>query len=570
MKISLKTSLLLTFFLSSIVAQAQDSVSSTKGQENTQASAYAFDTDARASVKSFRQPLKDYYAELQKKNPDPTALKDAREQLRFSSNAITATVKTNPGLGLLLVKAIKSDIENSVSADVTTGLSEIRPDKQVFAQSGSAGSTSLVAKAGGASILAMAVDSGALTKSASGTTSTISGNLEGIGSFLLGQAPISIDPDKQNWLRKTAGDVNLSATFALAQPSSQTTASTQPATGTSPPAGTQVDIPSSVGKLTGITAQFAIHNPFDPHSGAIRTRWDAAKDDLQKSASSMLQATEPLMDALDCGDACTQDWSDAITALNAAAQEHNPQKFADAYDNYVNAVIAHAMAADPNINAEVVTAAKATAAYQAAVKDAVDKTLGNLFTLEYDYAKPANQPETHDFKLVYGYAMSSVTAINSLLTAGSSSKSLFTANADISIYGGAIPATAKYGRLRSGQLSAEFDTPILGTPPAKLAVFSLAGYWQYQPNPSVLNITQSDVAPGTSIPAPTQVLVGTAGSLWVTQAKITINNGKSGISVPFGVKWSNKSDLLSGNKVGAQVGISYDFSSLNNLFGGSN
>ena len=131
----------------------------------------------------------------------------------------------------------------------------------------------------------------------------------------------------------------------------------------------------------------------------------------------MLQATEPLMDALDCGDACTQDWSDAITALNAAAQEHNPQKFADAYDNYVNAVIAHAMAADPNINAEVVTAAKATAAYQAAVKDAVDKTLGNLFTLEYDYAKPANQPETHDFKLVYGYAMSSVTAINSLLTA---------------------------------------------------------------------------------------------------------------------------------------------------------
>jgi hypothetical protein len=86
----------------------------------------------------------------------------------------------------------------------------------------------------------------------------------------------------------------------------------------------------------------------------------------------------------------------------------------------------------------------------------------------------------------------------------------------------------------------------------------------------VLTITQSDVAPGTSIPAPTQVLVGTAGSLWVTQAKITINNGKSGINIPIGVKWSNKTDLLSGSKVGGQIGISYDFSSLSSIFGGGN
>jgi hypothetical protein len=301
----------------------------------------------------------------------------------------------------------------------------------------------------------------------------------------------------------------------------------------------------------------------------MRSRWNASKKELQAAIPALLQASSPVVRALNCT-ACQQDWVDARAAFAKAAADKSQQELANAFDSYVNKAIADARASDANLDSDVVAAVKATAIYQTAVKTAVDNTLGNLFTVEYDYAKPLNQPETHDFKLVYGYAMSSTTAIHSLLTAGSGAKSLFTANADISIYGGAIPASAKYGRMHSGQISAEFDAPILGTPPAKLAVFSLAGYWQYQPNPSVLNITQSDVAPGTSIPAPTQVLVGTAGSLWVTQAKITISNGKSGISVPLGVKWSNKTDLITGSKVGAQVGISYDFSSLNSLFGGSN
>jgi hypothetical protein len=561
MKIPLKASLFLAPCLGFVMARAQTAAPADQPKAQPAAQAYSFDTDSRASVKAFKQELQTYYNDSQNKSLDKKVINEDFRQLRFAATVRTATTMLNSGMQIL-------DLD-SAFANVVTGLSQARPDKQVAAQSSSAGSTSLVSKAGGSSILAMAVDSGALTQSSSGTTSTVSGNLEGIGSLLLGQAPISIDPTKQNWLRKTAGDVNLSASFALAQPSSQSTASTQPATGTSPPAGTQVNIPSSVGKLTGITAQFAIHNPFDPHSAAMRSRWEATKKQVINAAASELLAANPVVRALNCT-ACDQDWVDAQKDFATAASNRNQQGLADAFDLFIKKITADANAFDANFESEVVAAAKATATYQNAARTAVDNTLGNMFTAEYDYSKPANQPETHDFKLVYGYAMNSTTAINTLLTSGSGAKSLFTANADISIYGGTIPASAKYGRLHYGQISAEFDTPILGTPPAKLAVFSLAGYWQYQPDPSMLNITQSDVAPGTSIPAPTQVLVGTAGSLWVAQAKITVKNGKSGISVPFGVKWSNKSDLLSGNKIGAQVGISYDFSSLNNLFGGSN
>ena len=98
----------------------------------------------------------------------------------------------------------------------------------------------------------------------------------------------------------------------------------------------------------------------------------------------------------------------------------------------------------------------------------------------------------------------------------------------------------------------------------------MAAYWQYQPQASVLNIAAGTVAPSTNIPIPngTQEFVGTAGSLWVAQGKLTIK-GAGGIDIPVGVSWSNKTDLLQGSKVGAQVGISYDLSSLSNYFGGS-
>ena len=42
--------------------------------------------------------------------------------------------------------------------------------------------------------------------------------------------------------------------------------------------------------------------------------------------------------------------------------------------------------------------------------------------------------------------------------------------------------------------------------------------------------------------------------------------GAEGINVPIGVSWSNKTDLLQGSKVGAQIGLSYNFSSLGQLF----
>jgi hypothetical protein len=141
-------------------------------------------------------------------------------------------------------------------------------------------------------------------------------------------------------------------------------------------------------------------------------------------------------------------------------------------------------------------------------------------------------------------------------------------NGSVSLYDGALPPNAQYGHVHFGQFSGQYDNVLHKSATAKVELdYSLAGYWQYQPQPSILNIPAGTVAPGTAIPLPngTQEFVGTAGSLWVGQGKITIR-GPKGINLPLAASWSNKTDLLQGSKWGGQVGISYDFTSLAGLF----
>lgn len=140
-----------------------------------------------------------------------------------------------------------------------------------------------------------------------------------------------------------------------------------------------------------------------------------------------------------------------------------------------------------------------------------------------------------------------------------------TGNFTASLYA-KVPTGATYGRFRDVQASAEFDKPFGGTIAEPRGIFSLAGYGQYQYDPTVLNITQGNLVPGTniSLPSNAQVLLGTKGWICVAQGKIVFNLSK-GLSIPVALKWSNKTDLLKGSDVSGQLGLSYDLSALSKL-----
>jgi hypothetical protein len=432
---------------------------------------------------------------------------------------------------------------------------QARPDRQLSATSNASGTTSLVSKAGSAELISLALDAGVLTRTVNGTTATLNTNADQILRLVTGSDPdCTVTCNRLGWFEdKVLNPTNIAASFDLAQQSNKITATSGQASGSTPIQISNVAIPNGARKLSGITARYQLRNKFDPRSPAFLENWKQAVSGdsaLKEAAIGVAKATEVVR-----------------PMVNGAAPTLNPEEvfrvtktdptgkalvdyFADYYSRAANAVVQNQKLA-PAVSQVI----HDRAIYRNLWNKALDKAVGTLLTFEYNYNRPLHQPMTHDVKLIYGYNFQTMGMV--------------TFNGAVSLYGGAIPAAAKYGRVHYGQVSAEYDRTVSGKDKAVQTQLSLAGYWQYQPSPSILNIPAGTVVPGTTIPLPngTQEFVGTAGSLWVTQFKLTIK-GAGGINIPIGVSWSNKTDLLQGSKVGAQIGISYNFSSLAGLFSG--
>jgi hypothetical protein len=480
----------------------------------------------------------------------------------FSSDParFTALVASNVAFQNALA-TLPQTPDSPVGVATLTSANENRPDKQTEAPAKSSGTTDLVEKAGVPAILAFALESGALTRTVNGNAATLSGNMDGLLRALTGREVLCFDCSGAfgtPFLR----DLGISASFLINQQNTTAVPTAGPANPSTPSAVTSVNIPSSVGKLSSISARYQIWNKYDPHSAEFRKAWDAAikestdeinkaSADLRDKLGEMLKSnpinTDPAFESIATG---------FMETFYQDAETQNLEKLRQDFITLFNLTVSTAKKNDPQFNQRIANASVSLAQY----KNLWEKVLNNakgkpLLTFEYIFAKPQTQPDTHDFRVILGFTPTKGTGLLSI-------------NAGVSLYD-TVPTGAQYGRLHDGQIAAEYDRPFTLTSNRVPAIFSLAAYWQYQPDPGVLNITAGNLAPGTNIllPGNAQVLLGTAGSLWVTQAKVAIQ-AKSGIKIPIAVKWSNKTDLLSGNKIGAQIGVSYDFSTLSTLFGG--
>lgn len=434
---------------------------------------------------------------------------------------------------------------------------QARIDQQFSAPTTANGTTSLVSKPGSADLLSLALDAGVLTRSVNGTATTISTNADQVFRLITGNDPDCTVTCKSlgGFENRVLNPLNVSAIVDVSQTGTQAVPTTGQASGTTPTPVSSATIPSGAGKLTGIVAKYRLLNQYDPRTDAFKEHWQAAVTN-EARASTATTLGNRTVDVLNILQDNATPLDDATKQKMLADAQSDPtgEKLIQDFSNYFSEASQKVMQ-DPTLKDKVGLVMQSRALYRQAWLDALAEAAGTLLTFEYDYNRPVNQPFTHDFKLVYSYDFKAMGMV--------------TFNGAYSIYDGAIPAGAKYGRTHYGQISAQYDRTVSGQNKNLQTQISLAGYWQYQPEPSILNIPAGTVAPGTNIPLPngTQEFVGTAGSLWVTQAKFTIR-GAGGINVPIGVSWSNKTDLLQGSKVGAQVGISYNFSSLAGLFTG--
>lgn len=430
-----------------------------------------------------------------------------------------------------------------------------RLDKQKGATQTAAASTDMVAKPGSSGLLSLASETGAFASTVNGSSVVLNGNpwnafhLMTTGSLFEENLCSS---NCVNPLRTT----NIIAAFTVDQSKSTTATTNGTANSGTPPLGSVI-LPTSSSRLSSITARWNFWHSLDPASAKFQGAWNDAFNKqqaaLQSTGNDLGKAVGALARAAKVGDP-----NDAVfpvlqkeiqAELAADYKAQNARQLVLDYESYLERYFARARANAPKEFDNLILVASASlSTFEQLNQQVIDAARGTpILTAEYTFSRPANQPSTHDVRLIVAEAWRTGAQL--------------TANLAVSVYA-TVPGGAAYGRLRDAQLSAQYDQA-LGNKSAPPVVISFAGYGQYQWDPSVLNITSANLAPGTNIllPPNAQQFLGTSGWLGIVQAKATIQLQKT-ISIPLAVKWSNKTDLLNAQDVRGQFGINYDFGSL--------
>jgi hypothetical protein len=238
--------------------------------------------------------------------------------------------------------------------------------------------------------------------------------------------------------------------------------------------------------------------------------------------------------------------SDMATLSSGITQEAFNAEFAKELDK----LIATLTIDIPNFKDLAVAAWKSFDTYLTSRDQALDAlNNGAIVSLEYTNNSPLNQPRTSNFRGIVSWQ-----ATNTLM---------LTANIAAEIYD-SLPAGAVVSRFRDAQAAAEADLSLpqwgrLGTP-----ALSLAAYYQYMHDPGMLTIPGGTFAPGTNIalPGDATVLLSQKGSIAIAQLKLTIPFKSTGVKFPVAVSWANRTELVKGTDLSADIGISFDLDSL--------
>lgn len=426
--------------------------------------------------------------------------------------------------------------------------------REVGAPVAGSGSTSLTAKPVATQLLAVALESGALTQSQSGNTITLQANMDHLfREAFLGAPELSYFPKGTPVLQ------NMSMSAGLATNSTSTIS--VPTTGsanTSPVNTANVLFNSSATKLSTITVNYEFNNKL---TRGYLTNY-LKKHNLQHVYVEPDKTTTPAVDKARVAfishfssyEPTTDCQAQAYLGVSQAATsaEDRIAQFISRFNGCFNTAAASVEKSDKTLDTDWEAYNQAFLADLMTFQKSLEKQMpGWDASAQYVFNKPVGQPETHDFRFIGSGDLSN--------TAGST----WNLNAAVSMYG-SVPAGAAYGRMKDAQFSGELDKK-LGSA-SNAPSFSVAGYGQYQSKPSVLDITASSVPSGVTLPANAQVFLGgTQGWLGVVQAKITVHI--AGAAIPLAGKWSNKTDLLNKSKIGGQFGVSYDFSQLKQLIG---
>jgi len=437
----------------------------------------------------------------------------------------------------------------------------------------SPGTTNVAERTGYSSVVGLALEAGAVTQSSSGNTLTLQANSLSLYRFLANQYVFQYCPGGgmecqgawASFLNRISGSAMLTlssvstqaVTGAVSGGSGSVSGST---TGAQTPPSATALIQNSASRLTGFTVHAQLWNSLDLRSKEYIAAWKKAVGGsaVTAAAKTAEELTKPFS-WFDVTTAADRNWllNSIVPVRQKIESNASDSEVSDTIANEWDALIA-VDKDKPNFSVSSLQQYLQTANLYLAARDAAvaaaRQQVGSGLSLEYAYSRPVNQPRISTLRLAFTWhpgLIASDASATAKPPAGAS-----TPAAKASPKG---PTPSVNDTAITFNAAAEFyDNPPTGTSNVRdvqgalqldhhfgSTIGTLAGYYQYQKTAAAIQIAQGNLAPGTNIvlPSGAATLLAPKGNIVVAQAKLTFSL-KNGASVPVGVTWANRTELI--------------------------
>ena len=430
-------------------------------------------------------------------------------------------------------------------------LEGMRADKQTGASAAGTGGTSPVAQGPAAKVLSVAAEYGVLTQTVSKRVVTVRGNLAGLPSALVrkdvfpycvGDERLSgfcVDGSVLGVLKRFTFHVS----FDPARPQTLTGQATSAG-------GDQVTFTGDSREISAYGARVEVWNQRDTSSPAFTAAWKAKVGTVMDKASNDLLKDGAFVEAV-MNVSGFEAWTKTSIASVRAAN-NDPAKIAANLTEALNKLVDMARKEVPDFDVKIAEALDSYSRFFLAQDDLIDSlATKNVLAFEYSHARPALQASTDNYRVIFDYAFSKSTKL--------------VANGAVTFYGSVPEGQTIVKKYRDAQFGAQLDHGLGDIAILGPAVLTVAGYFQYQHSPALLNVDPTKPLPGisfTGLPADAKKAFTSVGNIWLAQAKLSLVPSSSSVKVPLSVTWSNRTELIDKPVLRGQLGISYDLDSL--------